>query len=137
MLPDAAVNIPNLMVKPGDTIQASLKQVSSGKWDITLEDTTNNQTFNLDVSYVSNLSSAEWIEEDPSSNTGQLYPLDDFGTIPFSNGSVVINGVTDTIATAGSFSVAMVSSSGQVIATPSNLGNDGASFTVSWQGTTQ
>jgi hypothetical protein len=130
MLPYSSTPINSLKISQGDQISAALNEVSVGIWDISLTDNTTNQTFTKTVSYSSSLSSAEWIEEDPANNNGQLYPLDDFGNVAFSNCLSAVNGTAETIAAAGASSVTMEDASNQPVATPSALGSDGASFNV-------
>jgi len=129
LLPDAAQMVTGLTVSPGDLIHASLSG-SGGSWTITATDVTTNQTFRTVVGYASTLSSAEWIQEDPSYVSGQLVPLDNFGTVNISGGSVTKNGVVMSLASAGVSPITLVTSSGQVLASPSGLTPDGAGFSV-------
>ncbi len=129
LLPAAAQIVTGLVVSPGDLIQASL--VSSGSnWTIIATDVTTNKTFKTVVSYASSFSSAEWIQEDPSYASGQLIPLDNFGTVNISSGSVAKNGVVTNIAGSGVLPITLVNSSGQTLASPSGLTADGAGFSV-------
>ncbi len=70
LLPDFSVTINGLTISPGDTIVASLTltNAKANIWNIELSDSTNGQTFNLNVNYNSTLSSGEWILERPSIN---------------------------------------------------------------------
>jgi hypothetical protein len=129
LLPAVAQMVTGLTVNPGDLIQASLSG-SGGSWTITATDITANQTFSTVVSYVSTLSSAEWIQEDPSYASGKLVPLDNFGTVNISGGSVTKNGAVMILAAAGVSSITLVTSSGQVLASPSGLTSDGSGFSV-------
>jgi hypothetical protein len=82
------------------------------------------------VSYASSASSAEWIQEAPSTGKGVVI-LDQFRSVNFTNASTVMNGAPVTPATAGATAVTMVNrKTGVVLATPSALGADGASFSV-------
>ena len=65
-LPDTAVSIPTVSVNAGDTINASITEVSTGEWKISITDVTNGQSFTNSVAYNSSESSAEWIQEAPS-----------------------------------------------------------------------
>lgn len=130
LLPASSTSINSLSINPGDSISALVSQTSSGVWAITITDNTDKQTFSTNVDYSSTLSSAEWIEEDPSNSSGDLYPLDNFGNVAFSSASTVANGSTLNLSGAGAFSIGMVNSSGQLIADPSAIGSDGASFSV-------
>ena len=60
-----------------------------------------------------------------------MLPLDNFGTIPFSNGTTTKNGQSVSISAAGAKAITMIGSGNQALAVPSDLGADGASFTVS------
>src|SRR3989442_957769 len=57
-------------------------------------------------------------------------PLDDFGTVRFTDGSAVKDGKTLTMAGAGARPITMIDRAGRAIATPSSVGADGASFAV-------
>jgi hypothetical protein len=90
LLPASLVQIP-LAVHPNDGITVSIAQQSNNEWQISFSDTTTGQSYQTSVSYVSSLSSAEWIEEMPSDQRG-LVSLDNFGTVSFSNCFDVQNG---------------------------------------------
>jgi hypothetical protein len=83
------------------------------------------------VTYASSTSSAEWIQEAPTAGKGGVVLLDRFGTVRFTNASTVKDGKTVTPAMAGATAVTMVNNkTGVTLATPSALGADGASFSV-------
>jgi hypothetical protein len=126
----------SITVNPGDSITATISEQSQNQWAITLRDNTNGQNFQTVVPYVSLMNSAEWIEEMPSQGSGAFIPLDNFGTIQINSSSTVKNGQSLTIAQAGAQSMTMVNTSQQTLATPSALGYDGASFSVSRTSTT-
>lgn len=127
-LPQAAQTVP-LTVNPGDTVTVSLSQQSSGIWLIRFENHTTGQQYQTTVRYSSSLSSAEWIEEAPAGGRRTL-PLDDFGTVQFRNTTTVKDGQQMTAAQAGARPIAMVDRSGEVLARPSALDDDGAGFSV-------
>ena len=79
--------------------------------------------------YASSRSSAEWVQEAPSTSRG-IVPLDDFGTVRFIAGSAVRDGVNLGLSALGATPVAMINRAGQAIALPSTLGADGSSFVV-------
>ncbi len=133
LLPNAAITITSLNISPGDTINASIQETSTNEWTITLIDVTKNQTFTKNVSYTSSLSSAEWIEEDPSNSSGNLYPLDNFGTVSFSDVTTTANGTKEDLSAVNGDSITMLNSSSQPIATPSAIGSNGSSFSVTRQ----
>ena len=129
LLPAAAQMVTGFAVTPGDLIHASLTS-SGNNWTITATDATTGQTFTTVVSYASSLSSAEWIQEDPSYSSGQLVPLDYFGTVSISGGSVTRNGAVMNLASAGVLPITLINGSGQVLASPSGLTANGAGFSV-------
>ena len=74
-------------VKPGDTVHLSIQQVGPDLWLIHGQDLSDGQVDSHVVHYHSALSSAEWIEEAPSSLSGEVEPLADFGAVHFSSAS--------------------------------------------------
>lgn len=128
LLPSDMVTIP-LTVNAGDSMIVSLAQTSSNVWQISFTNHTTGATYTTSVNYASSVSSAEWIEEMPTANIG-FVPLDNFGTVSFTGGSAVENGTTLTIAQAGAQPITMVTQGNLALASPSTLGSDGASFTV-------
>ena len=110
MYPQDSVEIPSMKVAAGDNITASVQYISpsaggahAGQFMLTITDTTEQAkgVANESVTYYegasqSQRSSAEWIVEAPSSNTGVL-PLANFSTVTFSNASATINGTTGPI----------------------------------------
>lgn len=130
LLPDVSQPVPGVTVTAGDTITASLVEVTTDKWTISITDVTDGQSYTATVAYTSSHSSAEWIEEDPSYASGGQVPFDNFGTVALTSGSTTVDGNDATITEAQSASVTMVNSAGKVIALPSAVGSDGASFSV-------
>ncbi len=128
MLPRASREIA-VTINQGDSVTISIARQATNQWQISFKDNTNGQTFRTTVTYRSSLSSAEWIEEAPSSGRAVL-PLDNFGTLALSNGSTTKDGKLVSIASSGAQPITMVNVSRQALATPSALGSDGASFTV-------
>jgi hypothetical protein len=128
LLPAASQAVP-LEVRPGDSMSVSVTEQAGGAWVISFTDLTENTSYETTVAYNSSLSSAEWIEEMPSDGSN-FVPLDNFGSVPFSQGFVVQNGIRMTVGAAGAQAITMITPSGVVLATPSSLGTDGASFTV-------
>jgi hypothetical protein len=128
-LPQASQNVP-LTVSAGDTVTVSLTQQLPGTWNIAIRNTTTGGSYSGAVTYASSVSSAEWIEEAPSVGRG-VVTLDQFGAVHFTNASTVKDGQTVTAAAAASLPVTMVNTkTGVQLATPSALGTDGASFSV-------
>jgi hypothetical protein len=123
------VQLTPLTVNPGDSISVSITQPPNGAWHILIRNNTTGGSYQQDINYPSSGSSAEWVEESPSVGRRRLLPLDNFGTIAITNATTVQNGQTHTIAQAGGEPVWMANGR-QVLAQPSPLGQDGASFTV-------
>lgn len=130
LLPGASQTVP-LSVHPGDSMNVSVTQESnaSGLWAISFTDMTTGQSYSTTVSYASSLSSAEWIEEMPA-GVGMSISLDDFGVVNFSGGSTVQNGSSVTISGSGAQPLTMANEMDQLLAVPSALGSDGASFSI-------
>ena len=128
MLPAASHPI-DLTVQPGDSVTVSITDQGSNQWQIAFKDNTTGKSYQTTVQYTSSHSSAEWIEEAPFARR-QVLPLDNFGTISFSNGSAVEDGKTVTIAQAGAKPVTLVNAAGTALATPSALTGDGEGFSV-------
>ena len=129
MLPQVSRTV-KLTVSPGDSVTVSITQQQAGQWLISLKNNTTGQSYQTTVQYRSSLSSAEWINEAPSSGR-RIVPLNDFGTVQFTAGSAVKDGKTVTIAGAGAQPIAMMDAQGNTVATPSALTGDGAGFSVS------
>lgn len=128
-LPQASQNVP-LTISAGDTVTVSLTQQLPGTWNIAIRNTTTGGSYSGTVTYASSVSSAEWIEEAPSVGRG-VVTLDQFGAVRFTNASTVKDGQTVTPAAAAARPVTMVNTkTGVQLATPSALGTDGASFSV-------
>jgi hypothetical protein len=128
ILPAASQEVP-LTVHPGDSMTVSITEPSTNQWQISFSDATTGQNYQASVSYDSSLSSAEWIEEMPS-DQGGFVPLDSFGTVSFTNAFAVNNGSRMTIAGLSAQPMTMITGAGQVLASVSSLGSDGASFSV-------
>jgi hypothetical protein len=135
MLPQDSETIP-VTVRPGDSVHVSLSEqgLGSNEWLISFVDNTTGQNYQTTVSYTSSLSSAEWIEEMPTISLGNFtargFGLDNFGIISFTNCLATQNGNSYTIAQNGAQAVSMFNANNQILATPSALGSDGASFSV-------
>lgn len=130
LLPASSQTIPSISVSPGDLMSATISQLSGSQWTISITDKTTNQNFSTSVAYTSSTSSAEWIEENPSYSSRNLVPFDNFGTVNFSAGLTTRNGMTANINNSLAQPIIMVDKTGKPLATPSGLGADGASFSV-------
>ena len=127
-LPDSVNTVP-LNVNASDSVTVNLNQQSANVWTISITDNSTGQNYSTTVAYNSSLSSAEWIEEMPSSNFGFI-PLDNFGSINFTAGSATMNGSQVNIVGSGAQPMSMVNMQGQTLAYPSAIGSDNSSFTV-------
>jgi hypothetical protein len=102
MYPAGSVGISTMSVSPGDSISASVQYLTSGtykgEFELTITDTSQKNDSFTTYQAASNVqrSSAEWIVEAPSSNSGVL-ALANFGSATFSSASATINGVTGPI----------------------------------------
>ena len=128
LLPAASQEVP-LSVHPGDMVSVSITAQSGGTWLISFADFSDNTVYTTTVAYSSSGSSAEWIEEMPSDDAG-VVPIDNFGSVSFSQGFAAQNGERMTLDQAGAQPITMITLSGSVLAAPGALGSDGASFTV-------
>lgn len=133
LLPAGAVGIASLTISPGDTISASITQTSANQWAISLTNVTTGRSFSKSVSYASSLSSAEWIQEDPSYNDGRLVLLDNFGTVQFSNATTTVNGTVMSAAASNASQITLVGQGGASghSGTPSPVSS--GSFTVQYR----
>jgi hypothetical protein len=118
-----------LAVHPGDQVTVSIEEQSADEWLIAFNNATTGQTYQQTVNYSSSHSSAEWVEEAPSAGR-RILPLANFGNISFSSGSAVKDGQRQSIADLKARAITMIDRTGQALATPSPLGDDGASFSV-------
>lgn len=130
-LPRDSQNIP-VTVHPGDSVTVNLIQQSANTWQISFRNNTTQQNYQTSVTYTSALSSAEWIEEMPSTSGGRsvLIPLDNFNTVTFTGGYAIKNGSQLNLAQAGAQALTMQTSGGLALATTSALNSDGATFSV-------
>jgi peptidase A4-like protein len=128
MLPQTQETVP-LTVAPGDSVTVSIAQQQGDAWLISMKDDTTGRDYSTTVHYTSSRSSAEWIEEAPSGGR-RVLPLDDFGTVSFTDAKATKDGTSMTIAAAGGRPLTMINSARQPLAQSSTLGPDGSSFTV-------
>jgi len=119
----------SMTVNAGDSITATITQQSDKQWNISLTNNTTGEKFQTTTTYNSSLSSAEWIQEMPSLGYA-FVPIDSFGSVKFSSGWTIKDGVKLTVAQAQATEITMTNFSGQALATPSPLSSDGASFIV-------
>jgi lipoprotein-anchoring transpeptidase ErfK/SrfK len=127
-LPQASQYVP-LNLSPGDSVSVSITQQPDSTWQIIIRDATSGEVYQHSLSYSSSLSSAEWIEEAPTGRRSVL-PLDNFGTITFTNATTLENGQQRTIAQAGGQSITMLNAAGKALAQTSALNAAGTTFGV-------
>lgn len=129
LLPRASRPV-QLPVHAGDSVSVALTEQAPDSWQIAFTNNTTGRTYSTSVPYASSHSSAEWVEEAPSAGGRGLLPLDNFGSIQFNGASTVKDGQTLSIAAANAQAITMVGGALQALAVPSQLGADGASFSV-------
>jgi hypothetical protein len=128
ILPDFSRTTP-LQVTAGDTVTVTITEQTNGVWLIVMVNNTTSDSYEKTLRYASSRSSAEWVQEAPSTSRG-IVPLSEFGTVRFIAGSAVRDGVALGLSALGATPVAMVNRAGQALAIPSTLGSDGSSFAV-------
>ena len=111
-LPRASQPVP-LRVHPGDSVTVSIAEQSPDQWSIDFTNNTTGQTYQDTEHYASSHSSAEWVEEAPSSVRGGLLPLSNFGSVQFSAGTAVKDGQTVTIGSSNARAITMIGGTGQ------------------------
>lgn len=128
MLPKSSETI-DLAVHSGDSVSVSLAEQTANNWLIQIVNATTGQKFQRTVTYSSSRSSVEWVEEAPS-GARSILPLENFGTVTFTNGAATAAGKTMNISQTGAQPIKMIDSSQRVLAVPSALSSDGAGFSV-------
>ncbi len=113
-------------VQPGDQITASVDEQATNQWSITIDDQTNDQSFNQSFAYNGPGTSAEFIEEAPTFQ-GAIQPLANFGSVTFSNASAV----AQNSGSESSDFYQLINSAGNVIAYPT-LGANDSNITVTY-----
>jgi hypothetical protein len=127
MYPKFPVNLSGT-VRPGDHLSASVTTDGSGRFTLTITDSTQGWTNTTNARLKrAQLASAEVIAEAPSSSGGVL-PLANFGTVSFSGATV--NGSVLTSSTPHLDAITMQSGS-TVKAQPGSMSN--GSFSVAWK----
>jgi hypothetical protein len=127
MYPKFPVNLKGT-VRPGDHLSASVTTDGSGRFTLTITDSTQGWTNTTNARLKrAQLASAEVIAEAPSSSGGVL-PLANFGTVSFSGATV--NGSVLTSSTPHLDAITMQSGS-TVKAQPGSISN--GSFSVAWK----
>jgi hypothetical protein len=136
LFPKNAVKVVGTTVVPGDAIAASVSK-SGTTYTFKVTDSTHPaNSFTATKSCAATTckdQSAEFIAERPSSSTGALFPLSNFGTWTVKSASVTANTGTGTISTFPDTQLTMVNKSGKILAVPGALNSTGNSFTDVWK----
>jgi hypothetical protein len=130
MLPASETPVPSMTISPGDHMSATLLQLSATQWQISITDTTQDESFSTSVTYTSTNSTAEWIEEDPSFASGHQVPFDRFGSASFSDAAATQAGISENLLGVGAQAIIMQNGAGQAVATPSSVDGSGSGFVV-------
>jgi len=120
-----AIDMP---IHPGDVLTGSVTWAAPASFTLTLTDTTTGQTYTTpqQMSMVPALASAEAIAEAPSNDNGDLVPATDFAIVRFSQ--CALNG--QPISAYDWNRINMTDWNDRLVARTSDLGPDGASFSV-------
>jgi len=131
MFPAFPVNFSN-RVRPGDHFSASVTHNSGSKYTLVIKDHTQHWSHTVHKSLRgAKNSSAEIIAEAPSTGSGRVLPLADFGTIHFRNAKA--NGAA--ISHSRAFRIVMTNNSGRPKDAVSSL-SQGKNFSVRWKRST-
>jgi hypothetical protein len=133
LLPDHLVRIPNINVRAGDTVTASISLINenTNTWLIEIADVTRGERFKRTAVYNSSRLSAEWVVERPKVN-GAISTLADFGNVTFTECEATLDGVTGAIDNFSFAQFVMVGAEDKPLVSVSSLDGDGESFTVSY-----
>ncbi len=101
-------------VLPGDQMSASVVEGTPGTWTISIADLTSSQSFTQAFAYTGPASSAEWIEEVPSSTSPPQPTLANFGSVHFTGLQASAADPSSVVAN----TTLMVNASGVVMAYP-------------------
>jgi hypothetical protein len=133
MYPNYSINVNNMTISPGDSMTASVSYAGS-QFTLSIKDNTTGQSFST-TQTASNAkrSSAEWVVEAPSSNSGVL-PLANFGSVTFSGASATLNGTTTGPINSASWQAYQINmaSRGVTEDTTSALNASGNGFSVTY-----
>jgi hypothetical protein len=123
-----------LPIRPGDTISAEVQYVGNQRFRLSLTDTSSGRSFSVLRESRGARDSAEWVVEAPAIGD-QIMPLANFAGISLNSAAATMNSTTGGIGNAAwsAAGISMLDDAGDVRALPSQLGSDGASFTVTWQ----
>jgi hypothetical protein len=133
LLPDYEITVTTMNISSGDKISAciGLSDPNLNVWTISLIDLTNGESFSQDFEYSSSRLSAEWVLERPVVNN-VLSQLADFGTLTFSNCTVVLNGKSANLGAFPSTKILLSNRQKIQLVDVSNLSSRGSSFTIKY-----
>ncbi|HWC40258.1 MAG TPA: G1 family glutamic endopeptidase [Acidimicrobiales bacterium] len=131
IIPAPSLTISTMKVSPGDTMHANIAEVVpfSDVWTITLQDQTKGETFTQTVPYASTHLTAEWITETPTligTSGASLAAMPNLSGANFSAAKTNSAGA----GLKPSEEIQLVTSSGQVLATPSAPNGTADGFSV-------
>jgi Peptidase A4 family len=128
--PSNTISTSTYPVHVGDTLTAEVHYNGSNSYTLSMTNSTRGWTFSTNqTSSSGKRGSAEWIAEAPSTSSGSLLPLANFGTVQFSNctannSAISANPNPDAIT---------MGSGGTTKATTSGLNGAGSGFSVTWK----
>lgn len=128
ILPDFSVAIPSVPVRPGDSITASVAQVSGTTWTISLRNNTTGASWSSNKTYTGPGASVEYVQEAPTVS-GQQASVADFSTFSFSN--LLANGENPRLVSSEKI---ILRQNGIEYSTPSDPNSSGDGFSVSYTG---
>jgi hypothetical protein len=141
MYPAFPVLISSVPISPGNSITASVTYTgiatdSVGTFTLSITNNTTGASFSTTQTLITaQRSSAEWIEEAPSS--GSVLPLADFQTVSFTGATTTVSGVGPSpISNFPNASINMITSSGRLLDSTSALNATGDGFTINYVGST-
>lgn len=126
ILPQFETPIENMVVKPGNIMHASIRNLGNDLWRITIQNLSLHESFTTLQHYTGPAQSAEWIQERPQIN-GNLSILDPYSTFDFINASV--NGINPQLKPSEG---GVMVQHGQQVSTPSYPSASQNSFAVAY-----
>lgn len=133
MLPEGPQSIPSIKPLPGDTISASITEISPSRWAISIKNETTGAGYKTIPYYASSRSSAQWIQENSRYPDSSFMVLDNFGTVQFTDAYIVKDGISMSAAESKASPITLIGQGGSTghSAIPSTL-TDGL-FTISYR----
>jgi hypothetical protein len=127
-LPQSSRNIA-LQLGPDDWVSVDVHELAFDLWQMTIADGQQVFQIQIQIPYASSHSSVEWIVEDPAAARG-LVPLATATAANFANMMAIANNQETMPVQLFPQTTSLVSTNGQVEASPSPLGPDGDSVGV-------